>query len=1506
MSRNHTFLTRGLAVVMALVMIVSCANLGMALPALAADNGESLYALIAKSDVGTPALRAVLAAGGLPGDQTITYTEPSEADAEALLRLKNGTLNAESFHSGIEGNPWVPYSYGAEGSENLFSGNSAEWNEETVNVIYALNLGSDIVAEPLEMAAELANEAGVQNQILRNFYDTYQDNLKSMRKGVLNGLKDEVEYAPAMPEVKNEFISVIDGLKGLINDETGYLNFYHTLEEYQTEGLAYYYANWESVVSEIADLSVRMNALVNTQEKLDVLAYLCDSVGYAGYADKFVVLADALVEASNTLKAPNSKIDLSNEKLVSALDLAMGVQEYETKDLVLYSTNLYVLDSTYAYVIVTVNGPAGYKTVPVKFENGGVISVEEVYAQVEATAASMLGEKAPYYTLNASEIDALAGKTITKNVEITCEWAETEYTVQINKTADQTVTINDLTVTLPANTQEGHSYIYFIGDQAIEVMKDTTYTFTAAELDSLFVDGVLAIERLDHNYYRDGLEGLVAAVNEKVGRADAFVLVEGEEGDYSGLIANIEMSELAAFGEAVIMSDYTYIALDNTVFYDGEYVSVQALINALMNDDEFSNETLIALGQNGQGQFLHTTMQLAGYDLDFVLNLTAVPEQMTKVSKALDAVKDYMYFNGGEGYLDVTVTLPEKIYEGYLTAAIGSGYAEGDNLDAFKNTASVQFVADYFELLMNSDVTTTTFSNTLATVGVDVDLSDYEGYYQKVKQIANGEGFDYVISDSMVDVSVAAGSDNIERVLNLLGLNSASIRFGTALIKDETLKAATKVTLTNDAGDFEALIINPAKVTENGAQNKVNAVDYTSDLVGTLASMNGKSMVILLDDVYGSLNFPGAAIIDLNGNTVHGDINVNGSVIIVDSAMDTYNGGAVTGSVSAYRGVATGGTYGSLDAKFLKDGYILDNGSVRNALYYVTNNGKIEFALNAEFYNLCNGYLPSVKALAVEISSDLAMAMYPAVGMAYGSETIYGLNIDNILDSYLGGGVEGAVDALITDACGSVNAAGINALANDIIDDLCDLKAVAAALNNEETIASYGFSVYPIGVDFNYNSEADIVDFSIIANTKAGKSFNVAVKVEGDNKYYAHAKEVLTAMSEVVTIDAQVELAQPTYNASSNTLKVAGSAYGDVTIDLSADSFYTKAIAIMLAYGSEEWADEIAEAKNCVVILNTIISEMTVEDVFTALKVMSRDVSIIEMADAIGYKYPTNEIAALEEVYHVLLCAVGEGLDLNFNAEAPDLNVVNSYTKTVATILAYTSEDLSDEVANAKDTAVALKNIIAKLTRDDVITALKQMNGSVSIEEMCDAIGYEPTGEELAEMKEVYAALKEAAAKALADLNLSSMKDVVLEEARNTVLYAVDKAIAKLNSIDHALNSYLEGTSTYTYSRTADADKCVSFKGYTGIFEVTSLKGSVSVKLAPKCTGLLGDADWDGYVTTFDAALILEYMAELITENDLHLCVCDVDGDGAVTTFDAACILEFKAELIDRFPAEEN
>ena len=68
--------------------------------------------------------------------------------------------------------------------------------------------------------------------------------------------------------------------------------------------------------------------------------------------------------------------------------------------------------------------------------------------------------------------------------------------------------------------------------------------------------------------------------------------------------------------------------------------------------------------------------------------------------------------------------------------------------------------------------------------------------------------------------------------------------------------------------------------------------------------------------------------------------------------------------------------------------------------------------------------------------------------------------------------------------------------------------------------------------------------------------------------------------------------------------------------------------------------------------------------------------------------------------------------------------------------------------------------------------------------------------------------------------------------------------------------------------------------------------------------GILGDVDGDGKVTTYDASLILQYKAVLITKEELNLNVADVDGDGVVTTFDASMILQYCAKLITEFPAE--
>jgi uncharacterized repeat protein (TIGR02543 family) len=67
-----------------------------------------------------------------------------------------------------------------------------------------------------------------------------------------------------------------------------------------------------------------------------------------------------------------------------------------------------------------------------------------------------------------------------------------------------------------------------------------------------------------------------------------------------------------------------------------------------------------------------------------------------------------------------------------------------------------------------------------------------------------------------------------------------------------------------------------------------------------------------------------------------------------------------------------------------------------------------------------------------------------------------------------------------------------------------------------------------------------------------------------------------------------------------------------------------------------------------------------------------------------------------------------------------------------------------------------------------------------------------------------------------------------------------------------------------------------------------------------------GDADGDGYVDAFDAALIMKYSVGTATGSDLNLSVCDLDGDGYVDAYDAALAQKYSVGLLEFFPIEQQ
>ena len=141
-------------------------------------NTQNLYAIIA-NNYGDDVAKAILTSGALKGDETISYRKPDPADSESLVKLENGQVVAqETYASAYAGLNWVPYSYGAEGTENLFSGNTAEWNENAVKVVYRLSLSNysvEDVQKVLDLAEALKEEAEAQTGVMDGLAGIFDD-----------------------------------------------------------------------------------------------------------------------------------------------------------------------------------------------------------------------------------------------------------------------------------------------------------------------------------------------------------------------------------------------------------------------------------------------------------------------------------------------------------------------------------------------------------------------------------------------------------------------------------------------------------------------------------------------------------------------------------------------------------------------------------------------------------------------------------------------------------------------------------------------------------------------------------------------------------------------------------------------------------------------------------------------------------------------------------------------------------------------------------------------------------------------------------------------------------------------------------------------------------------------------------------------------------------------------------------------------------------------------------
>ena len=127
----------------------------------------------------------------------------------------------------------------------------------------------------------------------------------------------------------------------------------------------------------------------------------------------------------------------------------------------------------------------------------------------------------------------------------------------------------------------------------------------------------------------------------------------------------------------------------------------------------------------------------------------------------------------------------------------------------------------------------------------------------------------------------------------------------------------------------------------------------------------------------------------------------------------------------------------------------------------------------------------------------------------------------------------------------------------------------------------------------------------------------------------------------------------------------------------------------------------------------------------------------------------------------------------------------------------------------------------------------------------------------------------------------------------------------------YAVGSAFDGAGMVLTASYSDGSSAPVEDGYTVSFDPSS-PGQVNVTLGYEgmtagfsltVTGVKGDVDGDGTVTSTDARMTLLASVDALKNLTLDPALSEVDGDGSTTSTDARLMLQYAVEMIDEWPA---
>ena len=846
-------------------------------------------------------------------------------------------------------------------------------------------------------------------------------------------------------------------------------------------------------------------------------------------------------------------------------------------------------------------------------------------------------------------------------------------------------------VTLPAPSADeytgGYRYDYVIKGTNTTTRKVTnttgsvTYTLNATEQADLAA-GNLKITKTLVNLNNEKFAALVDSMGDGITVATAPDKTVTQDGYYTGITVKTDMNGMMEVVMALVMdSGYSKVALgeEQLLNEDGK-ISLVSLVRVLMGDDGvYTSQELVDLGNGTNKTLLKTKLGLgdvpaavavsddgiasvAYHLVDFVIELTSIPAQLTSLTGTLDLVKSWVTFDVVDGdrentnlAVNVKVNLPEKVYEIYVAALRMTDNLDENDVNAVNEAVAYEFLKDYMDVLLGADVTTTTLANTAEKLGKTVEMKDI---YQKIFSAVQGKlnygkdivydanGASALLTATNVEISKALDSaetmletgmiDTIKSLVIECEGYKAETGDGTVTVKVGLNAVLTNYTDgddedTNIDTDYEAIVIDTAALKQGALLDKVNVFDLTEDLAARVAEgFDSYAAIMLQKDVTADLTFTNVAVLDLNGHTLTGNIVANDTLIIIDSTLDTDSCGGVNGTITGSKVTVLAGKYTSDVSAFLNSGYALENGTVQNEVYTISvdEDGNITFTVNSEILNMTTA--PSVKALAIDMAMDLAMNGFTAASLKLAGNTVYAVDFENLIEVYNAQDVNAVLDL--------IDMKGIETFVNAVIADCLDFAAINAAVNADENILTYTMTTAPWKITLTHDTVSD----SLVVGVEAGeeKTVNVNVKIDGDNM--DEVKALTAALQEAVKAEASVTLTDPMTFADQK-VNVQASGEATVEVDLTVNKNYPTVVGVILAYGNADLKEAIANALNTGVKddLKAAVESATTAQVITALKALDKTTAFADMAAAVGVTIDTADAAELEAAYHNVLTIAG-------------------------------------------------------------------------------------------------------------------------------------------------------------------------------------------------------------------------------------------------------------------------